>query len=85
MDCLVRDPRYYLSNGSSAQTKVLRFATQDLLGNPGRRPTESWRSNLMILRHTIDQMYGNTEPRLAGDAKNRLAFWRKDTSANFPF
>jgi hypothetical protein len=42
-----------------------RLYQLELARDPGSRETESSRSNLMALRHTIEQMYGSGEPLLA--------------------
>ena len=44
---------------------LLRLYQAELARDPTSRETESSRSNLIALRHTIDQMYGNAE-HLAG-------------------
>jgi hypothetical protein len=40
---------------------LLRLYQAELARDPTSRETESSRSNLIALRHTIDQMYGNAE------------------------
>jgi hypothetical protein len=40
---------------------LLRLYQTELASDPTSRATESSRSNLIALRHTIDQMYGNAE------------------------
>jgi hypothetical protein len=44
---------------------LLRLYQAELARDPASRATESSRSNLIALRHTIDQMYGNAEPPFA--------------------
>ena len=41
---------------------VLRLYQAELAKDPTSRATESSRSNLIALRHTIAQIYGNAEP-----------------------
>jgi hypothetical protein len=45
---------------------LLRLYQAELARDPTSRATESSRSNLIALRHTIKQMYGNAEPPAAG-------------------
>ena len=40
---------------------LLRLYQAELARDPTSRATESSRSNLIALRHTIDQMFGNAE------------------------
>ena len=40
---------------------LLRLYQTELASDPTSRATESSRSNLIALRHTIDQMFGNAE------------------------
>lgn len=40
---------------------LLRLYQAELARDPASRATESSRSNLIALRHTIDQMFGNAE------------------------
>lgn len=48
---------------------LLRLYQSELARDPTSRATESSRSNLMALRHTIGQMYGEAEPPVAGPPK----------------
>jgi hypothetical protein len=41
---------------------LLRLYQAELARDPASRATESSRSNLIALRHTIAQIYGNAEP-----------------------
>jgi len=44
------------------QSRLLqRLYQAELARDPASRATESSRSNLIALRHTIDQMFGNVE------------------------
>ena len=45
---------------------LLRLYQAELAKDPASRDTESSRSNLIALRHTIAQIYGNAEPSVAG-------------------
>jgi hypothetical protein len=45
---------------------LLRLYQAELARDPTSRDTESSRSNLIALRHTIAQIYGNAEPPLVG-------------------
>ena len=45
---------------------LLRLYQAELARDPTSRDTESSRSNLIALRHTIKQMYGNAESPVAG-------------------
>jgi hypothetical protein len=48
---------------------LLRLYQAELAKDPTSRATESSRSNLIALRHTIGQMYGDAEARDAGPSK----------------
>jgi len=41
---------------------LLKLYQAELAKDPASRATESSRSNLIALRHTIGQMYGNKQP-----------------------
>ena len=45
---------------------LLRLYQAELARDPASRETESSRSNLIALRHTIAQIYGNVEPPVVG-------------------
>lgn len=45
---------------------LLRLYQAELAKDPAGSATESSRSNLIALRHTIKQMYGNAGPPVAG-------------------
>jgi hypothetical protein len=52
------------------QSRLLQRLYQiELAKDPASRDTESSRSNLIALRHTIGQMYGDAEARDAGPPK----------------
>jgi hypothetical protein len=52
------------------QSRLLKRLYQiELARDPTSRATESSRSNLIALRHTIGQMYGDAEARDAGPPK----------------
>ena len=48
---------------------LLRLYQAELAKEPASRATESSRSNLIALRHTIGQMYGDAEARDADPPK----------------
>jgi hypothetical protein len=45
---------------------LLRLYQAELARDPASRDTESSRSNLIALRHTIAQIYGSAEPSVVG-------------------
>ena len=45
---------------------LLRLYQAELARDPASRATEYSRSNLIALRHTIAQIYGNAEPLVVG-------------------
>jgi hypothetical protein len=45
---------------------LLRLYRAELAKDPTSRATESSRSNLIALRHTIAQIYGSAEPSVVG-------------------
>ena len=45
---------------------LLKLYQAELAKDPASRATESSRSNLIALHHTIAQIYGNAEPPVAG-------------------
>jgi len=50
---------------------LLKLYQAELARDPASRATESSRSNLIALRHTIGQVYGNAEPPSASPPKAR--------------
>jgi hypothetical protein len=51
---------------------LLRLYQAELAKDPTSRATESSRSNLIALRHTIGQMYGKADPSPFDLGANRL-------------